>query len=119
MIVNTQYATADEVLYESINECGTYSTIQDHIGVPDLPPPRTISDKLSDPSLDVQDKVTDKKVDDEYVKMSRADGKIAAVEEGSPRYVPGPMMCRDDDEETNIEQTVFDYGNTNGQTTVL
>ena len=122
MIINTQYARPDEILYESINEYRTYSTIQDHMDVPDLPPPRAISDKLSssNPPSDVQDKVTVKNVDDEYVKMSSVEGGIAAMEEGSPRYVPGPIMNKvDEEEETNTEQTVFEYGNTNGQTTVL
>ena len=106
MVVNTQYSTADEVLYETINEMTvypTYTTISDTVG-PSLPPRKTLENPLNcngGPVTELTTKMTTK--GDEYVEMANTN-----TETTSPRYVPAPTFNKI---ETEDESTAFDFEN--------
>ncbi len=108
MVINTQYSTADEVLYETINEMTLYpkySTISDSV-VPMLPPPRRSSFTGKPEYLNGGSELTTKftSKDDDYVQMTGKNDD--AVQ--SPRYVPAPTINKINSED---ESKAFNFEN--------
>lgn len=120
MVVNAQYSTAEDVLYETIHDM----TIEPYDTVaPRLPPPRPLSQKLADMSYqeeqEFESQLTSKKLDGEYIQMN------GTTKADSPRYVKapslanslsktseaivGPTVTQDDDDGETIATTAFTF----------
>ena len=114
MVVNAQYSTADELLYEDINDftlLPTYSTISE-TEAPNLPPRRETEKSLPEESI-CNGELTNKMIEDEYVEMqSKKAGEL------SPRYVQAPTLTNSDSHVSGgEEETGFnfeDFKNMNG-----
>lgn len=89
MVINAQYSTAEEVLYETIHD----STIEPYCTVAPRLPPRPLSQKISEMSdkeeQDFEAQLTSKKLDGagEYVQMNGTN------KADSPRYVKAPSLA--------------------------